>query len=159
MLHDPDNILQRCRSIVSCNFRVCFFFLNVICNYYLLFLILSLLWIHSRECEGSAEAECGAEGGDSAHGGADRVPWWTHCHRPGGTGTTYQRQCTKWLQWAQCLCQGWVIYFLFSFSKGEEGRRGLSSVLTVCEWIVHTDWVEWIPSIHNPVISRLTLVS
>lgn len=52
----------------------------------------------SGECEGGAEAECGAERGSGAHWGADGFPTWTDRHRPGGTGTAYQRQCIKWHQ-------------------------------------------------------------
>lgn len=66
-------------------------------------LITSLLWLHSRECEGSAETERWAEGSSGAHGGADCLPWWADCHWPGGTSTAYQRQCFEWHQWAHYL--------------------------------------------------------
>ncbi len=63
----------------------------------------SLLWLHSGECEGGAETERGAEGSSGSHRGADCLPRWTDCHRPGGAGTAYQRQCSKWHQWAEYL--------------------------------------------------------
>ncbi|KAI3355083.1 hypothetical protein L3Q82_017959 [Scortum barcoo] len=56
---------------------------------------------HDRKLEnvkGAAETERGAERSSGSHWRADCLPRWTDCHRPGGTGTAHQRQCSKWHQ-------------------------------------------------------------
>lgn len=63
----------------------------------------SLLCLYSGECEGGAETECRAERSSGSHRGADCLPRWPVCDWPGGSGTAYQRQCSKWHQWAEYL--------------------------------------------------------
>lgn len=74
-----------------------------------------LLWLYSGECEGGAETERGAEGSSGSHRGADCLPRWTDCHWPGGTGTAYQRQCSKWHQWV-FIC--YAYRYLYSGNTG-----------------------------------------